>query len=89
MLPQHGVVSRWSRHTLLADRGILLPGRPPPFFFWHCDCEDVDLDGLPSDVVTAVVQCSDGATGMRLLGHDILIYSRGRVANPKGTAVNL
>ena len=31
MLPQHGVVSRRSRNTLLADRGILLPGRPPPF----------------------------------------------------------
>lgn len=37
MLPQHGVVSQWSRHTLLADRGgyfsrdapRLDPLRPP------------------------------------------------------------
>ena len=75
--------SEW-KARLAGFHGLIADGTHQLSFAWHCDCEDVR--GLPSDIVTAVVQCSDATTGMRLLGHGTFLYSRGRVAIFPGLA---
>ena len=76
-------ISEW-KARLAAFHGLIADDTHQLSFTWHCDCEDVS--GLPSDIVTAVVQCSDAATGMRLLGHDIFYYSCVSVAIFPGLA---
>ena len=76
-------IDEW-KARLAAFHGLIHDHTHQLSFTWHCVCEDVS--GLPSDIVTVVVQCSDGATGMRLLGHDVFVYSRGRVAMFPGLA---
>lgn len=76
-------IAEWT-DRLVAFHGLVADGTHQLSFSWHCDCEDVTE--LPNDTVTTVVQCSDGVTGMRLLGHDVFLYSRGRVAIFPGMA---